>query len=61
MSIEHSGKPPIYWTTGPRGEKHEIPENAVISLWDKVKKEYVVIGIDEETGKVRLSTGSKGA
>jgi len=61
MSIEHSTKPLIYWTAGPDHEKHEIPEGAVVSFWDETKKKYVVVGIDEEAGLVRVSTGLKGA
>lgn len=50
MSIEHPDKPPIYWTAGLYGEKHEIPENAIIHVWSKKKKAYLEVWIDDKTG-----------
>jgi hypothetical protein len=65
VSIEHPGKPLIYWVAAPPEgvkdklprEKHEIPERAVICVWDAKKKCYMEIWIDKKTGNVRVEEG----
>jgi hypothetical protein len=65
MSIEHPGKPPIYWVAAPPEgkpdklprERHEIPENAVICVWNKKKRCYMEVWIDSKTGNVRVEEG----
>lgn len=65
MSIEHPGKPPIYWVAAPPEgvkdklprEKHEIPEHAVICVWNAKKKCYMEVWIDKKTGNVRVEEG----
>jgi hypothetical protein len=62
VSIEHDKRPLIYWTAQEqegykKPDKHELPEDAVLHIWDKNTKKYVEVWIDAQRGNVVIFEG----